>query len=299
MQSPTRTLAEDSEAQAIRIIQQCAGAPIPVRVLGQSRWTGGAALVAERFWDGRVFLTGDAAHLFTPTGGFGMNTGVDGAANLAWKLAAVIQGWGGSKLLDSYEAERRPIARRNTLASRGFAVQFGALSVGPELEKEGAAGDRARAELGASLEGFDQEFAALGIQLGARYDGSPILPEGGEPPADDAVKYVPSSVPGGRLPHFWMGSGRNYGDSIFDRLGSGFTLLRLGGGSSGNDLSAEAIRRGVPLKILEVSAAEARELYERDLILVRPDQYIAWSGDREPEDSGALWDRLLGGPRSG
>src|SRR5262245_7006248 len=115
-------------------IQQQIGAAVPVEVVGAIPWTGGIALTAERFGRGRVLLAGDAVHLFTPTGGFGMNTGIDDAANLAWKLAAMVQGWGGPLLLASYEPERRPVAKRNTAAAREFALNIGSIVVPDDLE---------------------------------------------------------------------------------------------------------------------------------------------------------------------
>jgi 2-polyprenyl-6-methoxyphenol hydroxylase-like FAD-dependent oxidoreductase len=128
------SLAPDDAAIG-RIVQRCAGAEIPVRILGHRPWTAGVALVAERFGAGRVLLAGDAVHLFTPVGGFGMNTGIDDAANLSWKLAAMVQGWGGRQLLASYEKERKPIATRNTVAARQLAQQYGAINIPPILEE--------------------------------------------------------------------------------------------------------------------------------------------------------------------
>jgi hypothetical protein len=254
-------------------------------------WTAGQALVADSFGSGRVFLCGDAAHLFTPTGGFGMNTGIDDAANLAWKLAAAAQGWGGPELLASYEAERRPIAIRNTGAAHRLARNVGDVPMSPDLEEDSEAGAAARAEAGAFLAGFGEEFASLGIQLGARYDGSPlVVPDGTEPPPDDPAVYVPASCPGGRAPHVRLADGT----SLFDRLDAGFTLLCLAGtGNAARDLEAEARDRGVPFSLVEVGDAVARELYPRDYTLIRPDRHVAWRGDSLPGPSGLL-DRVTG-----
>ena len=155
-------------------------------------WLAGLAVVAERYRRGRVFLAGDAVHLFTPSGGFGFNTGADDAANLAWKLAAAVQGWAPETLLDSYEVERRPIGIRNTGASGAFAEMIAGLEFSDSIEEESAAGERARAELGKKLAAFKEEFASIGIVLGARYDGSPIVvPDGTAPPEDDHAVYTP------------------------------------------------------------------------------------------------------------
>ncbi len=268
------------------------GEDINVELLGNSIWTAGQALVAERFGAGRVLLAGDSVHLFTPTGGFGMNPGVDDAANLAWKLAAVLQGWGGPRLLASYEIERKPVALRNTSAARALACNIGDTPVAPEIEEDSAAGAAARSEAGAFLSTFGEEFASLGVQLGARYDGSHIVVSDGiAPPADDPVTYVPSACPGGRAPHLWFPDR----SSLFDHFGLGFTLLRLPGcRQDTRALESAARSRGVPLTVLDVAVAEGRALYERDLALIRPDQHVAWRGNRLPDDCEALIERVTG-----
>jgi 2-polyprenyl-6-methoxyphenol hydroxylase-like FAD-dependent oxidoreductase len=268
------------------------GATIPVEVLGHATWTAGQALVADRFGDGRVLLAGDAAHLFTPTGGFGVNTGVDDAANLGWKLAARVQGWGGPRLCDSYEAERRPIALRNTAAAKDLARNVGAVPVGDAIEEDSPAGVEARRAASDYLAGFGREFSSLGVQLGARYDDSPIVvADGTSPPPDDPIAYVPSACPGGRAPHLWLDDRH----SLFDQLGAGFTVLRLAGSTHDmSPLSRIAQARGVPLIVLDVGRAEARELYECELALIRPDQHVAWRGDRLPRDCDALVARVTG-----
>ncbi len=279
----------------INLVRRAAGFDAPVEIIGHFPWTAGVALVAERFADRRVFLVRDSAHLFTPTGGFGMNTGIDDTSNLAWKLAAMVHGWGGRHLLDTYELERRPVAIRNTTAARELAKNIGEIRVPPETEEDSPRGAAARARLGAFLSTFGEEFASLGVQLGARYDGSPLIVGDGVPPRDDFIRYLPSAVPGGRTPHLWLASGRTYGSSLFDHLGLGFTLLRLGADPpGGRALEAAARRRGMPFRVLDVAAPVARELYESSLALVRPDQYLAWRGDRVPDDPERLLARLAG-----
>ncbi|MEU6407090.1 FAD-dependent monooxygenase [Streptomyces sp. NPDC046985] len=280
-----------------RIVRQAAGADIPVQVLSHRGWTPGAALVAERLSAQRLFLCGDAAHLFTPTGGFGMNTGIDDAANIAWKLAARIQGWGGQGLLDSYDAERRPIALRNTAAARTLNQNLGAVERPAALDEDTPAGWGARAALGAQLSMLGEQFASIGVQLGARYDTSPLMwqEQGDDPPPDSTTVYLPSGVPGGRAPHLWLGSGRGPGCSLYDRLGPGFTLLRLGEAPPDVvQLWTAAARRGVPLTVLDVPCEAARDLYGRALALVRPDQHVAWRGDRCPKDPEKLLARVTG-----
>jgi 2-polyprenyl-6-methoxyphenol hydroxylase-like FAD-dependent oxidoreductase len=277
------------------LVRRAAGAPLPVEVLGKRPWTPGVALIAQRMTSGRVLLAGDAAHLFTPNGGFGMNTGVDDAANLAWKLAAVLQGWGGPELLSTYESERRPVAHRNTTAARELNAGLGAVERPDILEENSARGEQARARVGDLLRCYGERTHSLGVQLGARYDGSPLVIEDGAPPADSWGTYTPTSVPGGRTPHVWLDAWHGHGSSLYDRLGPGFTLLRIGGRApDGKGLQAAAQAQGVPLTVLDVDHDEARDLYGRDLVLVRPDQHVAWRGNRPPTDPARLIARVTG-----
>ncbi|WP_431227753.1 FAD-dependent monooxygenase [Burkholderia contaminans] len=289
------------DATVIRRIREGVGRPVEVEVLAHAPWQGGVALVAERYADRRVFLCGDAVHLFSPTGGFGMNTGIDDAANLAWKLAGAVQGWGGAALLASYEAERRPIALRNTAAARRLTQRVVEIRAPAEVEETGAQGDAARARFGEALQAFRAQFDAIGVELGARYDGSAIVWPDGEAPDDDPLIYRPSSVPGGRLPHLWLTGADGARRSIFDLLGTGFTLLRVGTKAEPPTLDDDAARlvdaaylRAIPLSIVEVVSDAAPALYERRLVLVRPDQHVAWRGDRVPRHAGELLDRVTG-----
>ncbi len=287
--------APPDDAAITALIRRAIGAEVPMEMLDQRPWTAGVALVAERFIAGRVILAGDAAHLFTPTGGFGMNTGMDDASNLSWKLAAIVQGWGGPHLLQSYEQERRPVAERNTTAGRELNKHLATAPVASEIEQDSAEGEAARRRFREFIATLGEEFASLGVQLGARYDGSPLIFADGTPPADDTVNYTPSGVPGGRAPHFWLDAGRGYGSSLFDRMGFGFTLLRLGAKPPDSSAIEHAAReRGVPLQVLDVPQADARELYGRDLVLVRPDQYVAWRGDAPPPDASRLLAQVIG-----
>jgi 2-polyprenyl-6-methoxyphenol hydroxylase-like FAD-dependent oxidoreductase len=283
--------APDDAAIARRFLGSL-GTEIPLDFLGHWCWTPGQALVADRFGEGRALLAGDAVHLFTPTGGFGMNTGIDDVANLGWKLAALVQGWGGPGLLASYEIERRPIARRNTNQARELTNNVGNVPVGAAIDQDNGEGAAARDAASRYLANFGEEFASLGIQLGARYDNSPIIvADNDSPPPDDPFTYRPSACPGGRAPHLWLADRT----SLFDRFGRGFTLLRLRGSTEdGGALVAAARRRGVPLTILDVDEPDARDLYARDLALIRPDHHVAWRGNALPVDCAALIDRVTG-----
>jgi 2-polyprenyl-6-methoxyphenol hydroxylase-like FAD-dependent oxidoreductase len=284
-----------TDAAMVQFMQKCVGANFPMQMLDHRLWTAGIALVAERFIAGRVILAGDAAHLFTPTGGFGMNTGMDDTANLAWKLAATILGWGGANLIQSYEIERRPVAERNTNAARELNKHLANFTMPQTIEDNTPEGEAARRMVGAHFNSLGEEFASIGVQLGARYDGSPIVTEDGAPPPDELDRYTPSGVPGGRAPHYWPGQGRGVGDSLFDRFGKGFTLIRLGGkAADASSIEAAARRHHVPLTTIELVAADARDLYGRDLALIRPDQHVAWRGNAPPADPDRLIKRLIG-----
>ncbi|MFB9243819.1 FAD-dependent monooxygenase [Massilia antarctica] len=286
---------QPDDLDIVKRIRQGIGAEVEVEVLAHAVWHGGTALVAERFSERRIHLAGDAIHLFSPTGGFGMNTGIDGAANLAWKLAAAVQGWAGESLLDSYETERRPIAHRNTAAARQLTERVATLAIPDEIEAAGQHGEQARAQLGAVLQEFRGQFTSLGVELGARYDGSPIVWPDGEPPADDPLDYHPSDVPGGRLPHLWLDGEGAQRRSLFDLLHHGFTLLRIGADPAPAErLAAAADTRGIPLRVLDIASDAASKLYRKRLILVRPDQHIAWRGDQIPADAHAVLDRAVG-----
>jgi hypothetical protein len=205
----------------------------------------------------------------------------------------VCQGWGGPRLLASYEAERRAYGIKNVNYARGFATSVGTVPVTPEIERETPAGQAERAAVGARLADHAfREFVIPGIQLGVCYDGSPVVAgDGSAPPAMEPTRYVPSAVPGARAPHVWLGPDM----ALFDAFGAEFTLLRLNGHAADTGLlERAAAARGVPLRVLDVPGEPARALYARDLALVRPDHYIAWRGNALPDDCLALVDRVRG-----
>jgi hypothetical protein len=227
-----------------------------------------------------------------------MNTGLEDAANLAWKLAASIQGWGGENLLATYEMERRPVAFRNTVVARGLTHRLGDVKVPNELEDSTNEGAAARAKMGELLHNFSGQFSAPGMELGARYDGSPVIvsSSGDAPPPDHPVIYTPTSMPGGRLPHLWLdapGPGRR---SVFDQLDCGFNLIRVGEDAPAGEAFEDASRKlRVPMKVVDLPQSPARDLYQTSLILVRPDRYIAWRGDALPDDVSGLLSAAVGG----
>jgi hypothetical protein len=246
-------------------------------LIGIAPWFAGFTLVAEKFAKERVFIAGDAAHLFTPTGGMGYNTSVDDAVNLGWKLAGVIHGWAAEKILATYESERKPIAQRNTAFARAMADNIGKIKVPPAAEEKSPEGDAARVALGAALNHHVRtEFNIPGLQLGLRYDHSPIVAfENSAIPADKPNTYIPSAKPGGRAPHLWV-----EGESIFDSFGLDFTLLCLGKGDR-SDIALwekQFASHGVPIQVTLCELDEALVLYEAERVLIRPDHHVAWRG---------------------
>lgn len=276
----------------VEMLRKASGLPLEPEVLTGGDWTA-HELLAERYRAGRVFLAGDACHLHPPYGGYGMNLGVGDAVDLGWKIAAVLQGWGGAELLDSYQAERRPVHERFIQeAVINYATASERLASG-DLEQPGSEGDAVRAEAGPRIAATKQrEFRTLGVVLGYRYVDSPIVvPDGSAPPVEHYSDYEPSAHPGCRAPHAWLGED----DALFDRFGSGYTLLVTAGDPARADELARAARElGMPLTVLALPDPDLRALYGADLALIRPDQHVGWRGNTLPADSRALLDTLRG-----
>ncbi|MBW8905797.1 MAG: FAD-dependent oxidoreductase [Betaproteobacteria bacterium] len=269
---PHEEEARIDAAAAAAMVRQAIGAPLAVEVLARDTWTAGHALVAERYGEGRIFIGGDAAHLFTPTGGLGYNTAVEDAVNLGWKLAAVLKGRAAPRLLGSYEVERKPLAARNTTYAKRFADSLGNFQPVAEIEDDTPAGAAARDHAGRYLEAHGRaEFNIPGITFGGRYDGSPaIVGDGSAPPPEAANTYAPSACPGGRPPHAWLDDGR----SLFDLFGLDWTLVCFG------ETAIEAERaRQEDLQLVKLPSAALRTLYGAPFALIRPDQIVAWRGN--------------------
>lgn len=274
----------------IPLIQSAIGANLDIELLSAQSWQP-RQLVADTYGTRRSFLAGDACHLFVPTGGFGMNTGIGDAVDLAWKIAACLEGWGGANLLASYEAERRPVGLYNTAEAADNYDKSGAIFAVPAaLEAEGPAGDAARGSIAASLPPKIKHFAPIGVHLGYRYENSPlIVPDGTRSVAIDPVRYSPTARPGHRAPHAWIAPR----ESTLDLFGRGFTLLCFRG-AEGKPLLNAAHDVAMPLSVVEIADDAIAALYEARLVLVRPDGHVAWRGNSAPKDARSIVDRVRG-----
>lgn len=269
------------------------GPGVPFELLAVRPWIG-HCVVAQKYQEGRVFLAGDAAHLNWPAGGFGMNTGIGDAVDLGWKLAAVLHGWGGARLLDSYTTERKPIAMINVNEAAEMRASFdNQTPFSPHIEEDSQEGKQLREKARAAiLRTRAKEFQhdSAGIELGYRYENSPICVADGTPaPPLDHGLYVPSTWPGARAPHIWLDDGH----STLDLLGKGFVLLDLSGTST-SAITQAAQRVGLPFEVIHLDDPRMRDLYERRFVLVRPDGHVAWRGEELPADPIQIIDQVRG-----
>lgn len=276
-------------------VRRAVGRDFPFEILTVGVWVR-RNMVAERYASRRVFLAGDAVHVMPPNGGLGMNTGIGDAVDLGWKLAAVHEGWGGEHLLASYEPERRPTGQRACAEAMKNFERITPRRTFAAIHDDSPAGRELRAELGAKLaqsmrNAWDNP---LNTHLGYRYERSPICVADGAPPPEpaDSRVYLQSSHPGGRAPHAWLADGR----STLDLFGRGFTLLRFA--RTPETFADAAAKRAMPLERVDIDDPAIAALYERKLVLVRPDGHVAWRGDAAPVDAGAVLDRARGAVRS-
>ncbi len=263
-------------------IRRAVGRDFEFEILSVLPWVR-RELVAETYRNGHGFIAGDAAHAMSPTGGFGMNTGIGDAVDLSWKLAATIDGWGGEGLLDSYSVERQPVGARNVTEASGNLRRMLDVPHYPDLLGDTPQAAAKREKLGREFtDTMSREWHTLGIHLGYRYEGSPICwPDGSAPPPDNPNTYVQTARAGHRAPHAWLVDGR----STLDLFGRGFTLLGFGvGATEAAPLLEAARRREVPVSFAAIAEPQVAALYERKFVLVRPDGHVAWRDDRMPAD---------------
>jgi len=258
-------------------------------VITRENWIG-RRMLADRFRDRRAFICGDAAHLWVPFAGYGMNAGIADAMNLSWMLAGVIKGWASAEILAAHEAERWPITEQVSHFAMATALSLGrARAVVPEaIEFDEAL----RGELGRQMYDLNMpQFCCGGLNFGTFYDRSPIIAYDGEAAPDYTMyDFTPTTVPGCRTPHLWLRDGR----SLYDAMGPDFTLLRFDPAVEAGRLTEAAAARGVPMTVLDVESEEAAALYPQKLVLSRPDQHVAWRGDAVPYDTAMLVDRIRG-----
>jgi hypothetical protein len=278
--------------QSIRAILGV-GADFDYEILSKEDWVG-RRLVADRFRKGRAFICGDAAHLWMPYAGYGMNAGIADAANLAWLLAAALQGWADPKILDAYEAERLPITEQVSRFAMDMAgkVLGQRRTVPEEIESEGAEGDAIRQRVGQAAYDLNvQQYCCSGLNFGYFYDRSPVIAyDGAEQPAYTMADFTPSTVPGCRAPFARLSDGR----PVYDAFGPGYTLLRFDPGVAIAPLVDAMREHGIPLEIVDVPANEVSPISDRKLLLARTDQHVAWRGDAVPDRPQHLVDTLRG-----
>ncbi len=268
-----------SDAEMAVLFEKTVAMKVQYEMLSVGQWRQNL-LLADSYAQSRVFLAGDAVHLMIPTGGLGMNSGVGDAVDLSWKLAATLQGWGGPKLLASYEVERRQIGALNVeasrYASRGRRAWRAAWK--PNIRDDTREGAATRANLTAIADVEQRKSnEMIGAELGYRYAGSPVIwPEPGEGPAPDFMKYLPTTWPGARLPHVWLADG----SALHDRIGDGYTLLRIKSRADAAPLAKAFASYAAPFTVLDIDDDRPRDIYGYDLLLLRPDLHVVWRGNR-------------------
>jgi hypothetical protein len=295
---PQEVAPEDVDVPAL--LRGFAGRDFAHEILVANAWTP-HFVVAERYGEGRVLLAGDAVHQYVPTGGYGMNTGIGDACDLGWKLAAMLHGYGDPRLLASYDLERRPVGRRNCDAARRHSEARAEIAAvyraAGDLTAPDAGGDAARAAAGYCIAAIgNAENQSFGIELGYAYAESELIcADPGADIPDDPLHYVPTTAPGARMPSVLISDGTGDGVPIFDRLGLWFTLACFGAPAS-EALVAAAARRGVPLEVLRIDDPDIVSVYGRGLLLVRPDQHVAWRGAacEDLREGDAIVSRVLG-----
>jgi 2-polyprenyl-6-methoxyphenol hydroxylase-like FAD-dependent oxidoreductase len=291
-----------SEEEIKQFAFKALGKEFNLEILSVLRWTR-TELVADRYRRGRIFIAGDACHLTSPTGGLGMNTGIGDSVDLSWKLVGTLEGWGGPQLLDSYEIERRPIAKRITTFSTGNLEVMKKVPQGDCIEEDSAQGAQLRHDAGqALLDGLKREWFSQNMHLGNRYTQSPICfyedpedPVANEREFLEAIHYTQTARVGCRAPHVWLSDGR----STLDLFGKDFVFLLIGQDVSQelekikNELMDQPNKKG-PIRVIELSDPNVEVVYQKKYVIVRPDGHIAWSSDQYPKDINKIINQITG-----
>ncbi len=250
---------------------------LDVSLINRSIWRV-SMQIAETFRKGRVFIAGDAAHRFPPTGGFGMNTGIQDAHNLAWKLAFVLKGLASGRLLDSYSSERRPVAQSNANFSHGNHRRF------DELEKAVRSKNQDRIQFW--IDDMDNHIHSVGQNLGLSYEEGAVIADGTVTPAHHPRYYTPSDRPGARFPHLWLDLARKA--STIDWFDKDFVVVAGPQGGEWLEAGRDVSRKtGIPLGLKTLPQSDARDgirIGQRGMALVRPDGHVAWRMPWVPAD---------------
>ena len=275
--------------QAVYNVLGGSAGPFPIKIdeiLVTSSWRPNICIVDKYISpNGRIFLSGDAAHQNIPTGGYGMNTALGDSFDIGWKLGAVLAGYGGPALLQSYHSERRPVAERNIEHSgvhwTVHATWWG-WSATPSITSQDQEGKELRARIAEHVQQYDGENKDIGIELGYRYTGSPVIvgEKVGNEPSWSKKHYIPSTWPGARAPHVFLKDGKT---SIFDLFGTGREYSLIDFTDDGRYIGRfkrMATKVGIPLRTIHLQEeAHAREVWERDAVLIRPDDHVAWRAE--------------------
>ena len=294
-------LDPDTDISAFDIhgaLVRAAGTEFSYEVLSVLPWKR-RELVAASYGRGRVFIAGDAAHQMSPTGGLGMNTGIGDAVDIGWKLAALLQGWGGPQLLESYVIERKPVAVSSVAASSDTYIYETTLPKNTAIAESNANGERARRQFAAALRGrrgAGNERLHETVKLSYCYENSPIIwPDETTAPFRKSGALAATCRSGARAPHAWISDSL----STLDLFGDGFVLLRFDRNQDASPFVDTAVGSGVPLRVVDIADADIAALYERKLVLVRPDGHVAWRGDNRTNEAGLIINRVRGIKASG
>jgi 2-polyprenyl-6-methoxyphenol hydroxylase-like FAD-dependent oxidoreductase len=281
-----------NEVNTKKSIEEVLGQTTDIEILSVQPWTA-HALVADKYHDKRIIMAGDAVHLFTPTGGFGMNTGVSDAIDIAWKVQAMVEGWGGAKLIDSYFEERHSIGVRNTKEAADCFDQLNSvMQYGDILDEDSKRAEKLREKLSINLKEQDKLIASSGTLLGYRYNNSSIvIPDGTEETIDNPRKYIPTARPGHRAPHIWL----EEGVSIYDKFNKNFTLLVFTEDLiDAKKLISKAESIALPIHLLQINDKDVLNLYLNKYVIVRPDLMVAWRSDYIPENIIDILNTIIG-----